>query len=120
MNNIQEYRQTSFQFMDEFPDLKRFVRREDKELAEDGPHPFFSFVVTRIVAELLVNEAANRETLKRVFSFFERLATHTNEDIRGIVGLSVCESIASDEVVLEKYKRYAGPVTIKFCEELLK
>ncbi len=120
MSDNDNYRRTSFQFIEEFPELGASMRPEDRSLAHDGPHPFFAFVAGKIVPELLANEARNIELLRRVFGFFERLATDADDDIRGIVGLSVCEKIAGDEVVIEKYKKYAGPRTIALCADVLK
>jgi hypothetical protein len=120
MNGKGNYRETPFQFIEEFPELRTLMRPEDRSLADDGPHPFFAFIAGRIVPELLADEARNAEVLERVFGFFERLAADSDEDIRGIVGLSVCEKIVGNEVVIEKYKRYAGPKTIALCADVLK
>ncbi|MBI2384494.1 MAG: hypothetical protein HYV14_00615 [Elusimicrobia bacterium] len=115
-----EYRQTSAQFLKAFPELVDRFSPEDRALADDGPHPFFAFVAGQVVPDLFADEVKNAELLERIFGFFEDLANHSNEDIRGIVGLSVCEKIASNEVLLQKFKRYAGSVTIKMCVDLLK
>lgn len=119
MMNDLTYQNVTRRFIDFFPELKMKIGTNGALLAEDGPHMFFGFVAGKILPGLFEDETRNSALLKRIFEFFEFVASDKDENVRGIVGLSVCEEVASNEVVLQKSRRYAGINTLKLCDELL-
>lgn len=113
------YQNVTRKFIDSFPELKMMLGTNGALLAEDGPHMFFGFIAGKILPGLFENETGNNALLKRIYEFFEFVASDKDENVRGIVGLSVCEEVVSNEAVLQKSRRYAGINTLKLCDELL-
>lgn len=85
---------------------------------DDGPHMLYGLFSAKVLPELLGAEEKNVEVLRRIFDLFELMANHRDEDVRGVIGLSVCQELASNEMLLQKSQRYMGKATKKFCADI--
>ena len=113
------YKNLDSKLVDIIPELEPEFDDEARNWASDGPHMLYGHLFARLLPKLFADERHNSELLKKIFLFFERIATHRDEDVRGVVGLSVCQEIAADEVILQRSQRYMGEMTKKFCAELM-
>lgn len=83
-----------------------------------GQHIIFADILVPHIVSLL--EKGDRdEELKRVFEFLELLANHPDEHVQEVVHNSICEPICSNEVALQKSKKYMGPATVRFCSMIV-
>lgn len=84
-----------------------------------GPYNFFDIVLMPHIRQLLHSEGHCLE-LQRAFNFFETLISHSEQELRDVVAVGVCEDLASDELALQRACRFMGPKTKESCDAYLK
>lgn len=57
--------------------------------------------------------------LHKIFDFLEMLANHPEEHVQEVVHNSVCEALCSDELALQRARKYMGPATKGFCKAIV-
>lgn len=92
---------------------------EIKNWAEDGPHMLYGIFTAKVLPALFAQESDRKDVLERIFGLYEEAATHLDERVRGVIGLSVCQELASNEVLLQKSQRYMGKETKKLCADVI-
>lgn len=102
------------------PELTPYYDDKMKGYEQDGPHVMYGMLLAQVLPELFEKEGDHADAIKKLFRFLELLASHPNEKVRGVVGLSTCQEITGNELVLQKSQKYMGKATKRFCEELLK
>lgn len=104
------------------PELQKI---HDREVASwDGAWPGQHIAYARVVSDtisamLRAKSPEDGQLLGKIFGFLEILANHPDEHVQEVVHNSVCESICSDELVLQKARKYMGPSTKKFCRDIV-
>lgn len=86
----------------------------------DGPHVLYEELFAGVLPKFFESECQNKNQLRKIFDFLENLANHPDAKIQNVVYVSVCESICSDEAVLQKAQKYLGKTTKRFCDEIMK
>lgn len=92
------------------PELKPHFEEECKWWDEILQHIVFGDVVVPFVLELLSGES-EQKTLERMFAFFERMATSSDDMVSELLGVSVLEQLGDDPDILSKAVRYMGSST---------
>lgn len=100
------------------PELSVYNDAAMKGYAEDGPHVMYGMLMSKALPVLFSKN--QDDVLKRLFAFLETLANHPDSDVQGVIGLTVCQEIVANEVVLQKAQRLMGTRTRHYCDDLLK
>lgn len=93
---------------------------EENKLEPDDPqmiHVYFCLVVCPYVYDLLKKD--DKEKLKKVFSFFEDMATDPDVEVQGVLQFSVLENITTEsEEIYKAAQKYIGPETKTFVNQV--
>ena len=111
------------------PDLlKEFINvsklqesyRELVSWTEPSPHIVFGDVLLEnfLLDELLTME--NKELIRKVFCFFEKMANSEDEDIRGVLTATVLERLGDDKDILKKARSFMGSKTLELSHQVEK
>lgn len=97
-----------------FPNLKSAI---DKEIEFDHGKVLYTVIVEEVfmpeIIKLLEKED-NKEKLKKLFDFFEKVSTCDNKVlVENYFSVTVLEILGNDEKILDIAKKYMGPVTTK-------
>jgi len=114
------YEDLTAELLEVLPEINPAYMEMAREWHGDIPGPHFVFhevLMPHILT--LVQSGTDAAQLKRIFDFIEALANHPDSRIQSIVGVTVCEYIACDEVLLERTKRYLGAKTKKLLDQTL-
>src|SRR5579885_753423 len=106
--------------LEAIPEIKSAYETESARWTVEkmGPYNLFDVVLMPRVRELLKSSGHDAE-LRRIFSFFEALMNQSDQRIRDLVGVGVCEDLCSDEAALQKACAFMGPATRRSCDEYL-
>jgi hypothetical protein len=98
-----------------FPDLAgiRFYTDDPYHF----PGPYFAFGAFTSYIEALQESGLNPESLKKAYAFVEEMATSGDDEAHNIVGITMCEGLASGEF-LDNAFPHMGPVTRKTASEI--
>jgi len=100
------------------PELKsRYEAEHYWQIERQGPHMVLATTLNPYLDELL-DSNGNAEILRRIFVFLEKLATHPDSDVRGVIRVTVCEHLGADRTRLEKARRLMGRGTLHLSEEI--
>ncbi len=101
-----------------FPELEpqyRTVRAMYPPDEEPGPHVVYGDVLTPHVISLLETGVPDQQ-VSPFFDFLEQLAGSTDQQIRDVVGATVCERLNHERVIRSRARRFMGPVTQRLAE----
>lgn len=109
--------------LEAIPELRAFHDRA-LTLAEpdgewSGPHIAYEEVVSKAIKEQLRQEKPDERLLRKIFDFLEMLANHPEEHVQEVVHNSICEPICSDEMTLQRARKFMGPTTKDFCKAIV-
>jgi hypothetical protein len=98
--------------------VPEFRERFNRELAQwkppelPGPYVVFSFVVKPALRDLLT---ADRQPvlLRRIFDFFEGMASSSDVQVPNLLGIEICEWLVGDPLRLSIAWQYMGEETRK-------
>lgn len=98
--------------------LKKIEKNAEAD-SSDGMHVMFGMVVVPFVLDLLAE--SDEEKLKKVFSYFEKMAESDNTKISEVLEFTVLEDfISRGNGILDNFKRFMGKKTIERCEKVEK
>jgi hypothetical protein len=105
--------------IEEFPELTEKYRSVVDWWGEEvpGPHIIFGDVLNPYIITL-IDSGRDDEKLKDIFKFLESLASHDDKRVQEVVMMTVCERLEYDKKLLTKARKYMGPTTRRFSEEI--
>lgn len=115
-------------FLEAFPEFREKAEEEKEwwqpEPEEDEepytlPHIFLGNVLNAFLVQEL-RAMKNLEILKRLFSFFERMALSTDEDVPGLLTAGTLEYLGDDRLVLKRARKLMGNKTLSLSHEIEK
>lgn len=102
------------------PALTRVGNRQSSAQFPDpvGPHLVYWLLVVHICA--VIDEGNRDAYLTPIFSFIEELAQHPDEDVVGVIYVTVVEGLLDtfDEETLTRTIRMMGPTTRQITDEV--
>lgn len=103
------------------PEIRSSFAKEAAHWTEEkmGPYNLFDIILMPRAIELL-NGNGREDELRRMFDFFEMLASHPSVEIRNVIGVGVCEELCCHEAALQKAVKFMGPRTKAHCDMHLK
>lgn len=84
-----------------------------------GQHIVYGLVLDPYLISLLKRDnrgASEEETLQRIFTFLEELATHQDPRVQEVIASTVCEDLGGDPTALHAARSYMGTVTREFSD----
>ena len=72
---------------------------------------FLPYVFSRV-------RLGDAHTIRRIFDFLEQLARNADVRVQEVVAFAVCEPLRRDVGALRIARRYMGPTTLRFLEEI--
>lgn len=107
--------------LEAIPEIRDEYEKEAAHWTDEkmGPYNLFDIILMPRVIGLL-NGTGHEEELRRVFNFFEELASHQNIEIRNVIGVGVCEELCCHEAALQKAVKFMGRRTKAHCDIQLK
>lgn len=100
-----------------FPELKDRCTKETEWLDKDNGHLLYNFVLYGYIEESFASDREDKILMQRIFDFIEALLDQPDMGIKNVVH-DICESISSDEIVLQKAQKYMGPNTKTLCRQI--
>ena len=108
------------EFFREIPECKKLYEQRASCLLFDqntGLHVIFGILVVPYLMELFDNK--EEELIKRMFSFFEKMAQSEDENVVGVLDATILESLIDQgREFLRGAKNYMGAETKKNCEHI--
>lgn len=103
--------------LEAFPEIRDAYAREAAHWTDEkmGPYNLFDIILMPLVIEYL-NGNGHDDELRRMFGYFEKLASHPNVEIRNVIGVGVCEELCCHEVALQKAVKFMGTRTKAQCD----
>lgn len=109
--------------LEAIPELRSFHDRalalNESDGVWSGQHAAYEEVVSKAIKEMFQLEKPDERVLRKIFDFLEMLATHADERVQEVAHNSVCESLCSDELALQRARKYMGPATKEFCKSIV-
>lgn len=99
-------------FPSKIVEYKKIIKNYDEELE--------TVIIEDIFMPEIINllkEDKNKNLLKKIFDYFEKILFCEDEYLVNILSITVLEILGNDRAVLEVAKKYMGPKTIQFQEE---
>ena len=87
-----------------FPTIKKDLDEHIQEFGE------------RLDIELLEKDADTKK-LKVIFDYFEDVCINSDDYLNNVFSITALEILGNDKNILEKAKKYMGPITIKLQRE---
>jgi hypothetical protein len=108
-------------FLEAFPELKETAADTmEKWHSEPDGEPlryvFTAYVINRILFRELAT-MKNTVFLKRIFQFFERMASSTDDEVRDLLAYGTLEHFGDDETVLKNARSLMGVNTLLLSHE---
>jgi hypothetical protein len=102
----------------EFPELKeRYIEVSDSyDFLELGSHVVYGDLLNKYVINLLI-ENKDIQAIKKVFDFYERMATCGDEKVLNVLQVTLLEYLCDRKLAYENAKKYLGEGTIKIIKE---
>lgn len=118
-NLVLRYEQLIERLLEVVPDLRKAY---DEELAwyggeVPGPHIAFGDLLDPLILNLL-RQGTDDDTLKRVFTLLEEMATSSDVRTQEVVAYTVLERLGDDREILEKARCLMGPATLALPHEV--
>jgi len=107
-------------FLDEIPEIReKYYKYYKAELHDNaGQYVIWGVVLQPCIMELISDFDNNRDTLKRVFNFFEKMVTSNEEEIKEILMYSVLETLGDNPDVLIRVIPLMGKNTRQLTQEI--
>ncbi len=97
------------------PEYEELLKRPDGYMP--GPYYFYGDMLDPFLMSLL-QSAGHESRLKEIFEFLEILANHPDEQIPGMVQVTVCEYLFHDLKALDRAYQLMGPTTRSFIDSI--
>jgi hypothetical protein len=105
--------------LSEFPELiERYIEVSDSyDFLELGPHVVYGDLLNRYVADLL-RENKDLKAIKKIFDFYERMATCEDEKVRNVLEVTLLEYLWDEKITYENALKYMEEETVKIFKGL--
>jgi hypothetical protein len=120
--NALAYRSIRNVFLERFPELwdrieARYAPHYNLKTQIPGTYPLFEEIFKPRVIELL-ESGADGESLKRIFFFYEEMASSHDEEVTNLLWKSILEPLASDNQLIVAAWKYMGEKTKALSQEI--
>ena len=99
-----------------FPNIINNVNERMKDNFEGLDTIVIEEIIMPEVIELLKKDE-DEEKLKEIFDYFENVCIDSEEYLNNVFSITVLEILGNDKIILEKAKKYMGPITTKLQRE---
>jgi hypothetical protein len=108
-------------FLEAFPELKETAAdTSEKWHSEPDNEPlryvFMAYVINRVLFSELAT-MKNTVFLKRIFHFFERMASSTDDEVKDLLAYGTLEHFGDDETILKNARSLMGVNTLLLSHE---
>ena len=93
-----------------FPTIKKDLDEHIQEFGE------IEDIIMPEIIELLEKDAYTKK-LKVIFDYFEDVCINSDDYLNNVFSITALEILGNDKNILEKAKKYMGPITIKLQRE---
>lgn len=107
-------------FIINFPEYGTDLNQHIEDYGEVLVHVFFGDTVNENLIELINDDKENSGEIKKIFDFFEKMASEGDEDVKEVLTVTILERLGDDANTLEKSYKYMGENTIKASQEIEK
>jgi|GEM_PF-2123093 len=116
------YRSIRNVFLERFPELwerieMKYAPHYNLKTQIPGTYPLFEEILKPRVLELL-ETGADDASLKRIFFFYEEMASTHDEEVVNLLWKSILEPLASDKQLIAKAWKYMGEKTKALAREI--
>ncbi|MGB8543647.1 MAG: hypothetical protein WCD49_18610 [Candidatus Acidiferrales bacterium] len=116
------YRSIRNVFLERFPELwdqieKKYSPHYNLKTQIPGTYPLFEEILKPRVTELL-ESGADSDSLKRIFSFYEEMASTHDDEVKNLLWKSMLEPLASDKKLIAEAWKYMGEKTKILAREI--
>jgi len=110
---VLRFEQVRSAVLSSFPEIRDWaVRRHGPtyDLDEEAPeqYPLFEDVIRQLLFQLLESRTSE-PLLSRLFDFFEKMATSTDQHVRDLLGIAILERLVYDQEKVRRAWSYMGP-----------
>lgn len=99
-----------------FPEINKKIAEHISEYGERLDTIVIEDIIMPNVIELLKKDI-DKGKLKEIFTFFEEVSVNSDEYLNNVFYVTVLEILGNDKFILEKSKKYMGPITKKLQRE---
>ncbi len=104
--------------LDNIPELKSMYNKEMEWWNEfPGNHIVFGDLIIPFLIDSIDSEI-NINIVKRIFRFFERMATSQDKDVKNVLVVTILESLGDSKEILKKAKNYMGTETLRLSNSV--
>jgi hypothetical protein len=116
------YRSIRNVFLERFPELwvrieRKYAPHYNLKTQIPGTYPLFEEILKPRVIELL-EFGADDDSLKRIFSFYEEMASSQDEEVVNLLWKSILEPLASDKKLIATAWKNMGEKTKSLAREI--
>ena len=95
-----------------FPTIKKDLDEHIQEFGERLDTIVIEDIIMPEIIELLEKDADTKK-LKVIFDYFEDVCINSDDYLNNVFSITALEILGNDKNILEKAKKYMGPITIK-------
>ena len=109
-----EYEHVVSRLLDAVPELGEAYEHELEWWKPDAPGPYIVYedILNPLINRLLESPLPETEgTLKKIFAFIDLLARSTDDRVRELVAVGICQHLVADHIRLSRARRFFGPAT---------
>ena len=99
-----------------FPTIKKELDEHIQEFGERLDTIVIEDIIMPEIIELLEKDADTKK-LKVIFDYFEDVCINSDDYLNNVFSITALEILGNDKNILEKAKKYMGPITIKLQRE---
>ena len=99
-----------------FPTIKKDLDEHIQEFGERLDTIVIEDIIMPEIIELLEKDADTKK-LKVIFDYFEDVCINSDDYLNNVFSITALEILGNDKNILEKAKKYMGPITIKLQRE---
>lgn len=95
-----------------FPETNEKYLKSIKEYKEILPIIIIEDIFIPEIINLLKNDK-NISLLENIFNYFEKVSNSNDSYLKNIFEITILESLGNDKEILNKARKYMGPVTLQ-------
>lgn len=99
-----------------FPTIEKELKKHIEEFGERLDTIVIEEIIMPEVIELLKKDE-DEEKIKEIFDYFEKVCINSEEYLNNVFSITALEILGNDKIILEKAKKYMGPITTKLQKE---
>lgn len=99
-----------------FPDIRRNIEKHNNEYGERLNTIVIEEIIMPEIIELLEKDL-DAKKLKVIFDYFEDVCINSDDYLNNVFSITALEILGNNKTILEKAKKYMGPITTKLQRE---